>query len=344
MNGTQVSVDRGLLAGLADAPAAAGGTFVLTDAHVAPLLPPRLMRHPHLVLAPGEARKNWTQLGELLLALDAAGIDRDGELLAIGGGVVTDLGGLAASLHRRGLEWTAVPTTLVGQVDAALGGKTAVNHGRGKNSIGTFHAPARLLADPTLLATLPRRELAAGMAEVLKTALISGEPLLARVERIPRAALKAARDDAIDMIRDCLAVKADLVARDPYDRGARRLLNLGHTFGHALESAAAPDLLHGEAVGLGLLCAARLGSHLPGAPEGLEGRLRAALEAWELPVAWSVDLRGLADRLRRDKKRTRGAPVLIAVKAPGALEILEPAPEGAFEKGLEALQGRASTS
>ncbi len=355
MSASAVVVRRGALAdvpGLVAAAAAGGGAFVVTDGNVAARLPPSLLAGPHHVLAPGEASKSWDALAAVLRALDGAGVDRDGHLFAIGGGVVTDLGGLAASLHRRGIAWTAVPTTLVGQVDAAAGGKTAVNLGDGKNTVGTFHMPRRLVVDPGLLASLPERELRAGLAEVLKTALVSGEALLADVEaRSPRDFAEGG-PAAVAIIERCLAVKGAIVAQDPNDEGVRQQLNLGHTFGHAFEREVRPPLRHGEAVGLGLLCAARLAAlrddDAVSAPDratpGLEDRVRAALIRWGLPVAVRAELPSLLAQMRRDKKRRGGGPVFVVPLAPGRLQLVHAPPAGQVEAALQAALEPASTS
>lgn len=340
---SQVQVHVGLLRAFTPDPAPAGGTALVTDRTVAALLPAGLARLPRYELEPGERHKTWEALGRLLVALDAAGLDRDGTVLAVGGGVVTDLAGLAASLHRRGVEWTAVPTTLVGQVDAALGGKTAVNLSGGKNAVGSVHPPRAVLVDPELLATLPGAELRAGMAEVLKTALVSGEALLADVERLASADFARARAAAVEVIAACLSCKGALVERDLLDHGARRALNLGHTFGHALEAASRGALRHGEAVGLGLLCAARLAG-ARGGQDDLEGRLRATLGRWGLPVATVVDDDAVEAHLGRDKKRRAGRNVFVLPLAPGRVELADDVSKEEVRRALDAVRGSISTS
>jgi 3-dehydroquinate synthetase len=318
-----LEVRAGALAALTP-PDVPGGVFVVTDSNVAPLLPAALAALPRHVLVPGEEHKSWDELGRLLAALDAAGLDRDGHVLAVGGGVVTDIAGLAASLHRRGVAWTAVPTTLVGQVDAAIGGKTAVDHGGGKNTLGTFHLPARVVVDPRALSSLPARHLRAGLGEVLKSALLQGEGPLARVERLAPEDFARASAEGVAVIEACARHKAALVDEDPLDEGPRRLLNLGHTFGHAFEAAALPALLHGEAVAAGLLCATRLAAEVrPGAAVGLEARLRAALRRWDLPDRLSLPAAAVEAQLRRDKKRRGGALRCVLPLAPGQAEVAE---------------------
>ncbi len=191
---------------------------------------------------PGEEAKSLGAIERLWRELR---LDRDGLLVAFGGGCTTDAAGFAAATYLRGIPWIAVPTTLVGQVDAAIGGKTAVNLPEGKNLVGAFHWPESTLIDPALLGTLPERERRAGMAEVVKTGLLAGEPLWEL-------------SDA-ELVRRCAVYKTGVCLRDPHERGERAVLNLGHTFAHALEAAAGYDRVsHGEAVALGLLAALRL--------------------------------------------------------------------------------------
>jgi 3-dehydroquinate synthetase len=244
----------------------------------------------------GEEAKTTTSLDRLWRALR---IGRDGTIVAVGGGSTTDVAGFAAATYMRGVTWTAVPTTLVGQVDAAIGGKTAIDLPEGKNLIGSFHWPARVVADPRLLETLPERELANGRAEVVKTGLLSGQELWER----PLA----------EQVRSCAAFKAALCLQDPDDRGPRTQLNLGHTFAHALEAAAGFDLAHGEAVALGLLAATRLSArHLglePAACDEVERMLRPTPVKVDRDAAWAA--------LARDKKALAGTPRLVLLKAPG---------------------------
>ncbi|MCW2963750.1 MAG: Shikimate kinase [Actinomycetia bacterium] len=199
-------------------------------------------------------------------------LDRGGTVVALGGGALTDAAGLAAAMYLRGVPWVVVPTTLVGQVDAGIGGKTAIDIPQGKNLVGAFHWPARVVIDEALLATLPERERRQGEAERIKTELLAGRPL---------------------DVRAAAAYKAALCLRDPYDRGDRQWLNLGHTFAHALEAAADFDLPHGEAVALGLLAALRL-----------SGRDTAPVTEALDPQAVKVDRDRAWEALQRDKKRT----------------------------------------
>jgi shikimate kinase/3-dehydroquinate synthase len=255
---------------------------LVTDPHVGGIhgagaqlaLGPRLAS-AHEVPA-GEAAKTLAVVERLWRDL---GIDRRGTLVALGGGCVTDVAGFAAATFLRGVEWVPVPTTLVGQVDAAIGGKTAIDLPAGKNLVGAFHWPARVVVDPVLLETLPERERREGLAEVVKTGLLAREPLW----ELPQP----------ELVRRCAAFKAAVCLRDPLDRGERHVLNLGHTFAHALEAASGYEgVTHGRAVGLGLLAALRL-----------SGRPTDVVEEVLRPEPVRVDRDRAWTALGRDKKR-----------------------------------------
>jgi shikimate kinase / 3-dehydroquinate synthase len=262
---------------------AGGGELALvTDPHVAGIhgaaaqltLGPRLAS-THEVPA-GEAAKTLAVVERLWRELR---LDRTGTIVALGGGCVTDVAGFAAATYLRGIDWVAVPTTLVGQVDAAIGGKTAIDLPEGKNLVGAFHWPARVVIDPALLETLPERERREGMAEVVKTGLLAGEPLW----ELPRP----------DLVRRCAAFKAAVCLRDPHDRAERHVLNLGHTFAHALEAASGYEsVTHGRAVALGLRAALRL-----------SGRPTDVVENVLRPEPVRVDRERAWAALGRDKKK-----------------------------------------
>ena len=260
-------------------------------------------------LPSGEAAKSVEAVTSLWSALR---VDRRGTLVALGGGTTTDAAGFAASTYMRGIAWTAVPTTLVGQVDAAIGGKTAIDLPEGKNLVGAFHWPQRTVIDPALLATLPEEELSNGRAEVVKTALLAGR----RWWELPLA----------DQVRLCAAYKTAVCLRDPHDRGERNQLNLGHTFGHALEAAAGFELPHGRAVALGLLAALRL-SGLD--TRDVEEQLRPQRVRVDRDRAWAA--------LARDKKAVGGAPRLVLLDAPGKPRVGVEVPERDVRAALDEL-------
>jgi shikimate kinase/3-dehydroquinate synthase len=250
-------------------------------------LGPRL-RSTHELPA-GEEAKTVASVERLWAELR---LDRTGSLVALGGGCTTDAAGFAAATYLRGIPWAAVPTSLVGQVDAAIGGKTAIDLAAGKNLVGAFHWPARTIVDPALLETLPERERREGLAEVVKTGLLAGEPLW----ELPEP----------ELVRRCAAYKTAVCLSDPRERGPRAILNLGHTFAHALEAGAGYDVSHGRAVALGLLAALRL-SGLPTDP--VEQVLRPEPVRADRERAWAA--------LLRDKKAVEGRIRLVLLEAPG---------------------------
>jgi shikimate kinase/3-dehydroquinate synthase len=235
---------------------------------------------------------------------------RADHLIALGGGVVGDLGGFCAATYQRGVPVVQVPTTLVSQVDSAYGGKTGVDLPSGKNYVGAYHQPAAVLVDPDTLATLPAAELSAGWVEVLKTALIAGGGLW--------EALAAGGDPDEAMILACARTKLAIVAQDERDSGRRQALNLGHTVGHAIETSTGyTRYRHGEAVGLGLLAALRLSGQ-----EDLRARVRDLLAAHSLPVALEgADAQDVVAAVRSDKKRLGDKVPFVLVNAPGEVTI-----------------------
>jgi 3-dehydroquinate synthetase len=261
-------------------------------------------------LPPGEDAKT---LGAVELLLRELTLDRSGRVVALGGGTTTDAAGFAAAVYLRGVDWVAVPSTLVGQVDAAIGGKTAVNLPEGKNLVGAFHWPERTLIDPALLATLPEGERREGLAEVVKTGLLAGEPLWDLPEP--------------ELVRRCAAFKTAVCLRDPRETGERAILNLGHTFAHALEAGSDHRVSHGSAVALGLLAALRL--------SGLDAEVRT-VEQLLGPRPVAADRERAWDALKRDKK---GAFRLILLDRPGRPRIAADVPEPDVRRALDALIG-----
>ena len=292
--------------------------------HIASSLPPG--RWSRTVLPPGEAAKNPATLASLWATLHDRAVDRRGMVLAIGGGVTTDLGGLAAATWLRGVRWVAMPTTLLGAVDAAVGGKTAIDLGTSKNMVGVVHQPAAVCIDLALLATEPARGFASGMAEVVKTALIGDASLFDLLERSfagvaegsdPRERLPAAT--LTEVIRRAVAVKARIVSRDEHEQGERRVLNLGHTLGHALEAHGGFDRwTHGEAVALGMVAALRIGESLGVTEPGLTSRVTALLAGLGLPhVLDPAEVAAALPWLQHDKKRDDTELRYVLVTRPG---------------------------
>ncbi|HQR47266.1 MAG TPA: 3-dehydroquinate synthase family protein [Thermoanaerobaculia bacterium] len=294
---------------------------------------------PAPLLGPdGEAAKSWSVLGRLLSGLSDRGLRRDGGLVALGGGTVGDVAGLAAALALRGVPVVQVPTTLLAAADSALGGKTAVDLPAGKNLAGAFHMPRLVAVEPAVFATLPPRAFRSGLAEVVKSALLSRTFFRA----MPRLAPGLARRDAealAEAVRRSLAMKAAVVTADPFERLGRRFaLNLGHTVGHALEAASGYRLTHGEAVAWGLLAALRL-SELRA---GLSPPVAAAARRWiadlvRPPRPPAAAIRSWASRLAADKKADREGLVAVLLAAPGRAVPARVAPRDlvtAFEANL----------
>jgi 3-dehydroquinate synthase len=278
-----------------------------------------------VVLPPGEATKSMAQLADLVDRLLDLGAERTTTLVAFGGGVIGDLAGFAAAVALRGLDYVQIPTTLLAQVDSAIGGKTGINTRHGKNLIGAFHQPRLVLSDTAVLATLPPRELRAGYAEVVKYGLIDRPGFFAWLETHGEALLAgdaAAQQHAI--LESCRA-KAAVVAADERELGARGLLNLGHTFAHALEAACGygDELLHGEAVALGMVMAFELSVRLGLCPEDDARRVRAHLDAVGLPTALSMvrpegfAAEALLAAMGHDKKARGGRPRFVLARGVG---------------------------
>jgi shikimate kinase/3-dehydroquinate synthase len=294
-----IHVERGALGRLGELVPGEGQIALVADGRVLELHRPGLgaRRVSTHTVPPGEAAK---ELGVVARLWEELSLDRSGTLVALGGGATTDVAGFVAATYLRGISWVAVPTTLVGQVDAAVGGKTAVNLAKGKNLAGAFHLPELVVADPDVLATLPEAERRAGMAEVVKTGLLAGRELWRE------------EDEAI--VRGCAAFKAAVVLSDPTEQGRRAILNLGHTFAHALEAGAGYGAVsHGDAVAAGLTAALRLSEqHL-----GLDAAVRAEVERVLDPRPVHADRDAAWAALARDKKAKEGRARLVLLEEPG---------------------------
>jgi shikimate kinase/3-dehydroquinate synthase len=291
--------------------------FVLSDRSVGPLYKERLAPvAAGFDIEAGETAKTLANTEKALRALAREGMTREDHVVALGGGVVGDLAGLVAHLYQRGVPVVQVPTTLVSQVDSAYGGKVGVDLPEGKNYAGAFQQPAAVIADTELLETLPPDELAAGFVEVLKTGLLAGGALWDRVRSIEK--LVPAELD--DVVFACARYKCAIVAADELDLGLRNVLNLGHTVGHAIESATGYTAYrHGEAVGLGLLAALRLSSEA----EELRTEVMEILSRHNLPtrIEVPIDVADILDALGRDKKRTAAGVGFVLLREPGEPEI-----------------------
>jgi 3-dehydroquinate synthase len=318
---------------------------IVTNETVAPLYGDRLeaslaaagARCQRIVLPDGEAFKTWESLNAIFAALLAAQADRGTVLVALGGGVIGDLTGFAAATYQRGIAHVQVPTTLLAQVDSSVGGKTAINHPLGKNMIGAFHQPSAVMADTATLATLPERELASGLAEVVKYGAIFDIEFLGWLERNAERLLAREAPALAEAIRRSCEIKAAIVAADERESGVRALLNFGHTFGHAIESAAGyGNILHGEAVATGMAMAARFSARTGRMALGDAQRLIALLERLRLPVNAPRFRREVwLEYMGRDKKNEGGRVTLILLDALGRAAIVKDTPARALEEFLE---------
>jgi 3-dehydroquinate synthase len=317
---------------------------IVTNETVAPLYAERLeaalaaagARCQRIVLPDGEAFKTWQTLNAIFDALLGAQADRRTVLVALGGGVIGDLAGFAAATYQRGISHLQVPTTLLAQVDSSVGGKTAINHPLGKNMIGAFHQPVAVIADTATLATLPPREFAAGLAEIVKYGAIFDVEFLAWLERNAERLLARDTQALTEAIRRSCEIKAQIVAADERETGARALLNFGHTFGHAIESAAGyGNILHGEAVATGMAMAARFSAHTGRVPRADADRLIRILERLRLPVNAPKFPRDVwLEYMGRDKKNEGGRITLILLDALGRAAVVKDAPARALEDFL----------
>jgi 3-dehydroquinate synthase len=275
--------------------------------------------HDILLIPDGEAHKNWATLQDMLTRMLEIRAERSTVLVALGGGVVGDLAGFAAAIYQRGMPFVQVPTTLLAQVDSSVGGKTGINHPLGKNMIGAFHQPRAVLIDTDCLGTLPDRELSAGMAEVIKYGAIRDPRFFAWLEANMDALLARESGALLHAIHESCRIKAEIVVADEREAGERALLNFGHTFGHAIETAAGYGAwLHGEAVAAGMIVAARVSERATGLPAADRARLEALTGRARLPVAPPpLSLARWRELIARDKKVEGGAVRFILLTSLG---------------------------
>jgi 3-dehydroquinate synthase len=295
-----------------------------------------------IVLPPGEQTKSFTHLERVVDALLSANVERGSLIVALGGGVIGDLTGFAAGVVKRGVGFAQIPTTLLAQVDSSVGGKTAINTAHGKNLVGLFHQPRVVIADTTVLKTLPRRELLGGYAEVVKYGLLGDEAFFSWLEKCGEKALGGDMQAIAHAVAHSCVMKASIVAKDEREEGDRALLNLGHTFGHALEAATgySDRLLHGESVALGCVLALKLSAALGHAQDTDVARAERHLAAVGLPtrIAQIPGPRPKPDELlahmRHDKKAQGGRLTFILAKGIGHAFITRDVPEEAVRTVL----------
>jgi 3-dehydroquinate synthase len=305
--------------------------LIVSDDNVAPLYLARIVAgldgfaHDALVLPAGESSKTLDHAARAFDALATLGAMRDATIVALGGGVVGDLAGFAAALWMRGIDFVQMPTTLLAMVDSSVGGKTGVDLAAGKNLVGAFHQPRAVIADTATLSTLPPREFASGLAEVVKYGALGDADFFAWLEANADALIAHDAATLAGTIGRCCRQKAGVVARDERETGERALLNFGHTFGHAIEAESGyGTILHGEAVAIGMVIAATLSTRLGRASDDDAKRLAALLERFGLPTSLpaGLDADALLARMRLDKKNVAGRIRLVLWRGIGSAEIM----------------------
>lgn len=295
---------------------------------------------PQVILMPdGEPSKRLATVEAMAEKLARMGADRKAVIIALGGGVVGDVAGLLASLYMRGVEFVQVPTTVLAQVDASVGGKTGVNLIAGKNLVGTFHHPKVVLIDPNVLKTLPDREFRAGLYEALKCGIIGNVELFLRFEQNRARILKRDPVELEWLIAQSVKLKAEVVSADEHEGGLRRVLNLGHTIGHALETETNyRSLLHGEAVAWGMIAASNIALAVGRTDSVTAGRIAdAVLSLGRLPEV-NVSARKILGRLQSDKKTQNGVVHFVLPREIGKVEIASDVPEHAIIDSVEELR------
>ncbi|MFA7693864.1 MAG: 3-dehydroquinate synthase [Candidatus Hydrogenedentes bacterium] len=302
---------------------------LITDSNVAPLYADAVRAQIEAagwrcvvhVMPAGEAGKRLDRIEEICGTFLAHGLDRGDAVLALGGGVVGDIAGFAAACYMRGISYIQIPTTVVAQVDSSVGGKTAVNHPLGKNTIGMFYQPQSVIIDMELLATLPPRELRAGCAEIIKHGVIADAALFDYMEEEAERILSGDPNALVYPIARSCEIKAEVVTQDEREQGLRAILNYGHTFGHALETVSHyARFLHGEAVALGMCAAGALAKNLGLVDQHFVERQRECIARYELPIFWEdLPVEEALDAMKKDKKARSGKLKFIVPDAMGSV-------------------------
>jgi 3-dehydroquinate synthase len=321
-----ILVERGCISRLSEyIPARSGKVFFVSTEDVWSLHGETLGRIPHEVLffRGGEARKRLAAVETLAEQMVQKGADRASVVVAFGGGIVTDVAGFLAAIFMRGIPVIQIPTTLLAQVDAAIGGKTGVNLTAGKNLIGSFHQPLAVLIDPTVLDTLPEREYRAGLFEIIKHGIIADEDLFWLMRREPREVMAHSAAVVDRMICDSVRIKAEVVSGDEKEEDRRRILNFGHTFGHALEAETGYSrFLHGEAVAWGMKAAALLGAMERILPSEDKQEILDCVNSYgPFPALSGIDPGRLVARLKSDKKTVQGRIHFVVPERIGAVKV-----------------------
>lgn len=347
----EVRIGDGLLAAVGDHAReffpAARACAVVTDSIVGPLYGQSVCASlrgagftPHLITVPaGEPSKSFAALETVTRAMISAGLDRKAFLVALGGGVIGDLAGFAASVFLRGIPCLQIPTTVVSVVDSSVGGKTGINTPEGKNLIGTFHQPRGVLIDPLMLSTLPAREYNEGFAEIIKHAAIRDSTML---PDIARASVSERHDGIAPLIARNVGIKAAIVSADEFEtKGQRALLNFGHTIGHAIEASAGyGELLHGEAISLGIRAALYLSEKHAGLSPADSNALLTLLAAFRLPLVLpeQITTSQILEKMGRDKKFDQGAIRFVLLRGIGEAFVSDAVTHGDIVEAVESLR------
>ena len=337
-----VQVGADLLPRLAELAQIQGTLVLITDSNVGPLHASSCGEVACLITIPaGEKYKTLATVQTIYDQLLAAGVDRQATVVALGGGVVGDVAGFVAATYMRGVDFVQCPTTLLAMVDASVGGKTGVDLPQGKNLVGAFKQPTAVLADINTLQTLPPVEFAAGMAEVVKHGLINDAELFGKLESGDwRLTNQSPISNLQSLVATAIKVKRDVVQEDPFERGRRATLNLGHTFGHAIEQVSGYQVRHGEGVAMGLVAAANLSARLGYCEASLQTRLEAVLEAQNLParIPAAFDPKALYQMMFSDKKKEAGKLRFILLRNVGNCFVTEDVAETAVIEAITAVQ------
>lgn len=340
----QISVGRDLLTRFEQFCPLSGPAAVITDSNVGPLHAHKidgLERATTIEIQAGETHKNLETVRQIYPRLIEAGLDRQGAIVALGGGVIGDISGFVASSYMRGINFVQCPTTLLSMVDASVGGKTGVDLPEGKNLVGAFKQPLAALADLDTLDTLPEADFAAGMAEVVKHGLIASPRLLGRISSWQQSNNSARDEDLQALIVEAIMIKRDVVEADPFEAGRRKVLNLGHTLGHAIEHVSGYRIRHGEAVAIGLVGAIRLSIALGYCRPGLDWQMEELLQSLNLPTRFPADLSLAAIKtvMGRDKKKSGDKLQFILIRDVGDVFITDDVPEALVLQTLKELRG-----
>jgi len=328
-----------------------GSAAIVTNEVVAPLYLARVRaalessgtRVAQVVVADGEQAKGWPTLDRVIDALLAARLGRDALIVALGGGVIGDLAGFAAAVYQRGVAFVQVPTTLLAQVDSSVGGKTAINHARGKNLIGAFHQPSAVISDIATLDTLPDRELRAGLAEVIKHGAALDAPFFDWLERNVEKLLARDRAALVHAVRRSCELKAAVVSEDERETGVRALLNLGHTFGHVIETATGfGPWLHGEAVAAGMVMAAELSTRAGLLAAGDAERVKLLIRRAGLPTSGpKLEPRIWRELMALDKKSAAGRVRFVLLEGLGRAKLQAGIDERLVDEAIAATSAAA---